>query len=160
MTHLRTDKQAAATAARNSHAEEDQIRKLQKRMALGGSSAGSTRLRIATMASVLSGNGSGRRVAAVGDGGTTREVWADNMSLSLHFITHRLLALAAGMSHSSPICPDIALAAVIPGVTQGWVANAACANSSVATSTWQKARKKRLEFLITLLTNAKPRPKE
>jgi hypothetical protein len=69
----------------------------------------------------------------------------------VHFITHSLLALTAGISQSLSICPVIALAAVIPGVKQGWVAYAACANSNVTTSTWQRARKKRFEFLVTLL---------
>lgn len=91
-------------------------------MALGGSRTGSTRLRIATKASVLSGDGRERRIEAVGGGGTVSGVEADRMSLSVHFITHSLLALTAGISQSLSICPVIALAAVIPGVKQGWVA--------------------------------------
>lgn len=128
-------------------------------MVLGGSRTGPTRLHIATAARVLSSNAGRTRIVLVGGGGTSRGEGAGNLSLSAQFITHRLLACAAGISQqSSPICPDIALAADIPGVTHGCVANATCADSSVTITTRQSARKKQFEFLITLLTKMRPSP--
>ena len=79
--------------------------------------------------------------ALAGAGGTATLTYPNSLSLSAHFITHRLTLLIFVAQQSSDDCSAIAAMADIPGATQGCVANAAWAKSSMPTSTQQTGRR-------------------
>ena len=121
-----------------SHYVEDQIRKLQKRIVLGGACEEVLRAERFHVARSVSGMATVRTDAEAA-GRTISGVCVETLALSVHFITHKFTSDTDVSQQSCSLLAANADVADMLASMQGRAANAACVKSSMPISTWHMA---------------------